>query len=868
MTQDVLNLLKGGGTNMINPLVSIRNYSYTIVISIPFWGFLIFILLKYYEKIQVLWGGLLALFKAYKWCRKSSIKCAIEGNLNSFSKRFNSDSAEFIIPRVKVEFVDENNIEAFITKGLPIIKMNFSRNNNENLVNAAINYMKVALLDKSKNYLDKEISDSIDLNVTRRMLLENKNMESITYFDAKYLMPEFSKLPNLRNYYDHISEIDDAGFLTRLLLREYRDFGPAVFPTIPNDSHKLESREFFNFVYNLSIRKKDEETPLLFNKAFIRLGIIFVAKTETYDLFGLAAYQRRIRILVNNGVYTFYLFGRGDRHTEIVNELRSEILRNHNFRELFYQKYKLKGTPSCFSLIKLDCDAFRATAEKIITKAIENNDFVSGVVVRALQTSVEVDINGVSVNVPLAELSNKSIIDARMYFKPEDDLKLKVIDFKSLNEIKLTNKGTPTDPAVLITKDYPVEKPIKGTIAKIIDAGLVLKLEDGMDGFVPAYRATFSRFVRLESVYKVGDTLDTKVINFDGRHKSLVLSIAKLQDPWLSIKYQVGDVLKVRVCEISERKVVCELEPGIEGVILFYDLDWLKTDVNILGIKIGDIVQVKIKNINLESRFIQLSRKEALLNPVSGFFESHKNDMSISAKVDRIIEGFAIEVVFPNDVKALVHISELGWAYVSNIRASFPVGTIITVRLLSLDREKNIILASRRQTISNPIDVFLQSYHVGDIVKGKIIETGMWGAKVTIASKFQNLNFFIVKGELSNLFYVDNANQILEVNGEYSFVIKSIDKEKQRILLSRKDFFNVVFDKQNFMYDEPYKVKVIGQLGSSGQYIVESNDSFQGILVYRENKTAHKYKITLGKRIEVCIAGVNKQEKRIEVYPV
>ena len=113
--------------------------------------------------------------------------------------------------------------------------------------------MKVALLDKSKNYLDKEISDSVDLNVTRRMLLENKNMETITYFDAKYLIPEFNKVPNLRNYYDHVSEIDDAGFLTRLLLREYRDFGPAIYPTIPKDSHKLESKEFFNFVHTFHL---------------------------------------------------------------------------------------------------------------------------------------------------------------------------------------------------------------------------------------------------------------------------------------------------------------------------------------------------------------------------------------------------------------------------------------------------------------------------------------------------------------------------------------------------------------------------------------------------------------------------------------
>lgn len=856
---------------MIEPSVSINNYTYiiivkTIIISIPFWGILILFLFKHYEKIQALYGGLLSLFKVYKWCRKNSIRYTIEGNLNSFAKKLNFDSAEFIIPRAKIEFVDENNIESFISKGQPIIRMNFSRNNNENLVNATINYIKVALLDRSKNYIDREISDSVDLNVTRRMLLENKNMETISYFDAKYLIPEFDKVPNLRNYYEHVSEIDDAGFLTRLLLREYKDFGPVIYPAIPNDSHKLESKEFFGFVHTLSTRKKEEETPLLFNKTFIRLGIIFVAKTETYELFGIAAYQRRIRILVNNGVYTFYLFGRGDKHAEILNELRSDILKNSNFRELCYQKYKLKGITSCFSLIKLDSDAFRATAEKIIIDAIKNNNFISGVVVKVLETLVEVDINGVSVNVPLVELSNKTIIDARMYFKPEDDLKLRVVDFKNLNEIKLSNKGTPTDPAMLITKDYPVDKSMRGTVLKIIDAGLVLKLEDGMDGFVPSHKATFSRFARLDSLYKVGDVLDTKVLNFDGRYKSLVLSIAKLQDPWLDIKYRVGEIIKVQVCEISERKVVCELEPGIEGTILSYDLDWLKPDVNVLGVKVADIIQVRIKKIDLESRFIQLSKKEVLLNPIAEFFEKHKVDLSITAKIDRIIEGLFVEVVFSNSVKAIIYISELDWGYISNIQDSFPIGTIITVKLLSLDKSKNIILASRKQTINNPIDLFLQSYHIGDTVKGRIIEIGMWGAKVEIDNKFRNLNFFVVKGELSNLFYVDNANQILEQGAEYFFVIKNVDKEKQRILLSRKDFFNLVFDKQNFVYNESYKVKIIGQSGS-GQYIVESNDSFQGILVYRENK-AHKYKIILGKRMEVCIAGVNKQDKKIEAYLV
>lgn len=834
--------------------------------SIIFWIPAIYFILRYQDKLQIAWGVISSFLSFWKWCRKSSIKNTLEGNLNSFARRINGEFDDLILPKAKIEFVNEKNIESFVNNNQPIIRVNFSRNNNENLANAALSYVKVALLDRARNYIKKDIASSIDLNIARRMLIEYKQSEPVSYFDSRFLLPEFEKVPDIKNYYNRVQEIDDAGLLTRLLIREYKDLGDAIFPAVPAEEHYLESIEFFNFVHALSIREKDEETPLCFNKKHIHLGVILVSKRTTYETYGLEAYLRRIRLLTRYGVTTFYLFARGEKHAEILNELRSSLLTNNNFREVCFKKYYTKEQLSAFSLVKLDYEGFVSQAKSLISKAQQKNETVDAIVVKVEKDYVEADINGASITIPVQELSSKQIIDARKYFQPDEDLKLKVVKFTDLNDLVLSNKGTDTDPVVRIEKNYSADRIIKASITEIKDAGLLVKLEDGLDGFVPSSRATFSRFQPMDSIYRVGQKLEVSPVSFNPNYKSLVLSIPQLKDPWQEIKskYRLDQVYPATVCRIEEKKILCELESGVEGLIWRTDLDWVSDDVNILNIKVGDRIDVKIKSINYDWKNILLSRKEAVSNPVEIFYEKNKN-LELEAKVTNVLEKYAVEIELDKDVKGVIHISELDWSFVSIIANICPIGSKIKVKLLCMDSGRSKIFASRKQVLPNPAREFLKQYKIGQKIKGKIVKNDSWGALVEVSSEKRGVSFFIIKGEVSKLFYVEDASRLFEKGQEYAFVIKAVDLEKQRVLLSRRQLFDDCFQSLCLQYDKEYSARIIGQT-DQGTYIVECGDEFQASLIPSPRGGERNTKIRIGNIVNICIARVDSANKLVEAY--
>ncbi len=834
--------------------------------SVLFWIPIIYLIFRYQDKLQIAWGFISSFMSFWKWCRKSSIKNTLEGNLNSFARRINGEFNDLILPKAKIEFINEKNLESFINNNQPIIRVNFSRNNNENLANVALTYVKVALLDRARNYIQKDITSSIDLNIARRMLIEYKQSEPVSYFDSRFLLPEFEKTPDVKNYYNRVQEIDDAGLLTRLLIREYKDLGDAIFPAVPSEEHQLESVEFFNFVHALSIRAKEEETPLSFNKKHIHLGIILVSKRTTYETYGLEAYLRRIRLLTKYGITTFYLFARGEKHAEILNQLRTSLLSNINFREVCFKKYYTKDQISAFSLVKLDYEGFVSQAKSVLSEAQKKNETVDAIIVRVEKDCVEVDINGTSVTVPTCELSSKPISDARKYFQSDEDLKLRVVSFTSLSDVVVSNKNTDTDPVVRIEKNYSSDRTLKAHIAEIKDAGLLVKLEDGMDGFVPCSRATFSRYQRLENIYKIGQNIEVNPVSFNPIYKSLVVSISKLKDPWEDIKtrYRLNQIYQVQVRSIEEKKVLCELEPGVEGVIWRSDLDWVSSDINVLNIKVGDTISVKIKNINFDWKIIQLSRKEALTNPVEVFYENNRA-LELEAKVTNIVEKYAAEIEFDKDIKGVVHVSEIDWNFVPSIATICPIGSKIKVRLLCMDPERNIIFASRKHVLPNPAKAFLGQYKIGQKIKGKIINNESWGARVEVDGRQLGVNCLVVKGEISRLFYVENATKLFEKGQEYTFVIKAVDVEKQRVLLSRKQLFDDSFQDTGFQYDKEYKARVIGKTDQEA-YVVECDDSFQALLIPSQKKVEKIVKFTIGSIINVCVARIDTTNKLIEVY--
>lgn len=90
--------------------------------------------------------------------------------------------------------------------------------------------------------------------------------------------------------------------------------------------------------------------------------------------------------------------------------------------------------------------------------------------------------------------------------------------------ISLGHKQLQENPWDTFETQYKVGTDVQGKIVRIIDKGIIVELPLGVDGFVPASQLSQTPIKNLSDSFKIGDTINLKVIEFEKENKKIVLS--------------------------------------------------------------------------------------------------------------------------------------------------------------------------------------------------------------------------------------------------------------------------------------------------------------------------------------------------------
>ncbi|MEX0931280.1 MAG: S1 RNA-binding domain-containing protein [Candidatus Paceibacterota bacterium] len=119
-----------------------------------------------------------------------------------------------------------------------------------------------------------------------------------------------------------------------------------------------------------------------------------------------------------------------------------------------------------------------------------------------------------------------------------------------------------------IIERYQVGDTVKGEITGIVDFGIFVKIEDGLEGLVHISEIDWSLVENPRMHYKAGDKVDVKVIEIkDGK---ISLSIKALKDnPWKGAdsKYKKGDSVEAVVIKYNKHGALASVEEGIAGLV-------------------------------------------------------------------------------------------------------------------------------------------------------------------------------------------------------------------------------------------------------------------------------------------------------------
>jgi small subunit ribosomal protein S1 len=110
--------------------------------------------------------------------------------------------------------------------------------------------------------------------------------------------------------------------------------------------------------------------------------------------------------------------------------------------------------------------------------------------------------------------------------KRGDAVKVIVLSIDVENrKISLGHKQVEEDPWPTYHERFRVSNEMKGKIVRLLDRGVVVEIDDEVEGFVPLNQLGVKEMERPEQAFKVDDIIDLKVIEFDPTNRRIVLSV-------------------------------------------------------------------------------------------------------------------------------------------------------------------------------------------------------------------------------------------------------------------------------------------------------------------------------------------------------
>src|SRR6266852_2178794 len=143
---------------------------------------------------------------------------------------------------------------------------------------------------------------------------------------------------------------------------------------------------------------------------------------------------------------------------------------------------------------------------------------------------VEIE-QGIDGLVHISDLSwTKKIRHPSEVCKKGDELEAVVLGIDVENErVSLGVKQLSADPWNTVAERYPLNTRIHGKVSSVADFGVFVAIEEGIEGLIHISQLSNERVDKPSSLYKVGDEVETIVVQVDSKERRIGLSIKALK---------------------------------------------------------------------------------------------------------------------------------------------------------------------------------------------------------------------------------------------------------------------------------------------------------------------------------------------------
>ena len=260
----------------------------------------------------------------------------------------------------------------------------------------------------------------------------------------------------------------------------------------------------------------------------------------------------------------------------------------------------------------------RAIYEKAwgdIQEISDNDKSVKGTVIESVKGGLIVDI-GVRGFLPASLIDVRRVKESTSYIGEEIEAKILELD-RQRNNIVLSRKAhleqEQSGERKSFLENLEVGNIKEGKISSIVNFGAFVDI-GGMDGLVHVSELSWRHVENPNEVVKVGDTVTVKVLEIDNDKERISLSIKQVtEDPWadFELQYKQDDIVDGEVTKVVPFGAFVTIGKGVEGLVHVSEISVDKVDSPELALAIGQKVKIKITELDIPKRRVNLSIKQA-----------------------------------------------------------------------------------------------------------------------------------------------------------------------------------------------------------------------------------------------------------------
>lgn len=328
---------------------------------------------------------------------------------------------------------------------------------------------------------------------------------------------------------------------------------------------------------------------------------------------------------------------------------------------------------------------------------------------------------------------------------------------------------------------------VEGVVKNVTEYGAFIDL-GGVDGLLHVTDMSWGRITNPRELLKINQTIQVKVLKYDPENEKVSLGLKQItEDPWATAheRYKPGTVVNGKVVSLKDYGAFVELEEGIEGLIHVSEMSWTKHIKHPSQmLKIGDIVEAVVLDIDRENSRISLGVKQLEPNPYDVLREKYPVGTRVKGKV-RNIADFGVFVEIEEGIDGLVHISDLSWTQrVRHPSELYAKGDDVEVVVLNIDfdAEKPKISLGIKQLVPDPWNRIPRDYPVGSVHDGKVLKVMDFGAFVELEEGIDGL---VHVSEIAEE-HVETPHDVIKSGDIVKVAVLGIDPEERRISLSIK----------------------------------------------------------------------------------